>query len=124
VAPRERRAADLAEPLTLARVAQAVGSSVFHLCRAFKRATGSTLHGYRNELRLRRSLDLIADRPRDLTNVALDVGFSSHSHFTQAFGELFGLTPARFRRRLAQAGRARNPFAPRRPPRATEARAR
>jgi AraC-like DNA-binding protein len=90
-------AADLAQPLSLDAVARAVGCSVYHLCRIFRRGTGSSLHAYRNQLRLRRSLDLVAERPADLTGVALDLGYSSHSHFTHAFRQAFGAPPARFR---------------------------
>jgi AraC family transcriptional regulator len=49
-----------ADRLSLANVAHAVGSSIYHLCRLFRRSTGGTLHQYRSQWRLRRSLDLLA----------------------------------------------------------------
>jgi len=94
-------ARDLAEPLTLAGVAQAVGASMFHLSRCFRLCTGLTLHGHRTQLRLRASLDGLDARQRDLSRVALDCGFSSHSHFTAAFRRAFGSTPSRVRASLS-----------------------
>ena len=80
----------------IADVAAAVGSSEFHLCRLFRRATGSSLHGYRTALRLRRSLDWLHDGG-DILTVALEAGFSHHSHFTSSFHREFGVPPSEFR---------------------------
>ena len=80
----------------IAEVAAAVGTSEFHLCRLFRRATGSSLHGYRTDLRLRRSLEWLHDGA-DILTVALDAGFSHHSHFTAAFHRAFGVPPSEFR---------------------------
>jgi AraC-like DNA-binding protein len=82
----------------LSEIAASLGVSVFRLCRAFRRATGSTLHEFRNRLRLAASLERIGRRSVDLTDVALDLGYSSHSHFTAAFRREFGVTPSAFRR--------------------------
>lgn len=86
-----------AGPLTLRAIATAVGSSPYHLCRIFRRETGLPLHRYLNRLRLRASLEHLADREHDLTDLALSVGFSDHSHFTSAFRGEFGISPSRFR---------------------------
>lgn len=99
-------ARDFREPVTLDEVARRAGSSVFHLCRTFRRHTGSTLHGYRNQMRLRTALERVASPAGDLTDLALDLGYSSHSHFTAAFRKAFGIAPSAFRRRAtAQAVR-------------------
>jgi AraC-like DNA-binding protein len=89
-----------AEPLTLVDIATALGTSVFHLCRAFKDATGTTLHEQRTQLRLRSALDRLEDANCDLCALALDLGFSSHSHFTASFRRAFGTTPSAARRRV------------------------
>jgi AraC-like DNA-binding protein len=86
----------LDEPLPLATLARRLGRSAFHLCRVFRARTGSTLHAYRQQLRLRAALAWLEDGA-DVTRVALDAGFSSHSHFTAAFRLAFGTTPSRFR---------------------------
>lgn len=85
--------------LSLTTIASKMGISVFHLCRVFRKQTGVTLHRYRHQLRLRHSLALVADSAgADLTEVALDLGYSSHSHFSFVFRKTFEMTPARFRR--------------------------
>jgi AraC-like DNA-binding protein len=89
-----------AEPLSLLDIAAALDTSVFHLCRAFKLATGTTLHERRTQLRLRSALDRLEGADCDLCALALDLGFSSHSHFTAAFHRAFGTTPSAARRRV------------------------
>jgi AraC-like DNA-binding protein len=77
-------------------LADAVGVSPFHLCRVFRRETGYSLHRYRTELRLRWSMQPLADGV-DILSVALAAGFSHHSHFTTAFRRTFGLRPSECR---------------------------
>jgi AraC family transcriptional regulator len=86
--------------LTLARIATAVGCSVFHLCRSFRSATGLTLHEYREHVRLRVALERIGDGESDLSRLALDLGYSSHSHFTAGFRRAFGTPPSAARKVL------------------------
>jgi AraC family transcriptional regulator len=96
------------ERLTLDRIARAVEVSPFHLCRRFKAETGCTLHGWLLEVRLRRSLERVADARSDLAAVALDFGFATHSHFTTAFRRAFGTTPSAYRRQAAGVPRSRS----------------
>lgn len=86
-----------AEPWTLRQLGAAVGASPFALCRAFRALTGESLHRYRTGLRLRLALERLADPKSDLTGLAGDLGYSSHSHFSAAFRRAFGMTPAQFR---------------------------
>jgi AraC-like DNA-binding protein len=90
----------VAQRLTLASIARAIDCSVFHLCRSFRRATGLTLNGYRDEVRLRLALERLEQGERDLTRLGLDLGYSSHSHFTAAFRQSFGLPPSTARKLL------------------------
>jgi len=93
------------EELSLEQVARAVHCSPFHLARLFRRDAGLTLHQYRHRLRLREGLLRIADGERNLSALALELGFSSHSHFTDCFRESFGLAPDGYRK-LASRRRA------------------
>ncbi|MGE0041854.1 MAG: helix-turn-helix transcriptional regulator [Vicinamibacterales bacterium] len=93
-AARSVLAARFAEGLTLGDIARAVDTSVFHLARVFRRVTGTTLHAYRNQLRLRTGLGSLAEKDTDLLDLALALGYSSHSHFTEAFRRSFGATPS------------------------------
>lgn len=85
------------EPLSLAQLADELGCSRFHLCRVFRAATGETLHAYRTRCRLRMALDRLVGDYRSLTDLALELGFSSHSHFTAAFRRAYGAPPSRLR---------------------------
>lgn len=82
---------------SLGEIARAVGCSEFHLCRVFRALTGMTLHGYRHQLRLRRSLEPVCESSRDLIDIAMALGYASHSHFTAAFRRTFGVTPSALR---------------------------
>jgi AraC-like DNA-binding protein len=90
--------------LSLDDIARAIGASVFHLARAFRKRTGFSLHAYRNQLRLRAALEALRDPRADLSRLALDLGFSSHSHFTMTFRRTFGRPPSEFRRTVAGGG--------------------
>ena len=89
--------ADLARRWTLAEVAAEVGVSPVYLTQAFQAVEGVPLYRYHLRLRLARALDLLADQ-EDLTALGLDLGFSSHSHFTAAFRRAYGRAPGEFRR--------------------------
>ena len=95
-----------AEPVSLKAIGEAVGVSPFHLCRVFRAITGTTVSRYRHRLRLRATLERVANAEADLSAVALDHGYSSHSHFTAAFRREFGLTPTQFRRAAGRCSRS------------------
>jgi AraC family transcriptional regulator len=88
--------AELANPIRLTDVGRAVGASPTYLTDMFRRVEGASLHQYLTQLRLARALVELPHTP-DLTTLALDLGFSSHSHFAAAFRRRFGCTPSRFR---------------------------
>jgi AraC-like DNA-binding protein len=87
----------LFERITLDQIAQALDSSPFHLARVFQMQTGVPIHRYLSGLRLRTALDRLEQGAQDLTALALELSFSSHSHFTDAFRREFGFTPSKFR---------------------------
>ncbi len=86
----------LASRLSLADVARAVGASPAYLTSVFRRFEGVSLHKYVTQLRLARSLTELP-HTTDLTTLAVDLGFSSHSHFACAFRKAFHMTPSEFR---------------------------
>jgi len=87
------------QSLMLDALADEVACSTFHLARIFKKFTGQTIHQCLLELRLRNSLDEMLESPeRRLTDLSLDSGFATPSHFTQQFRKAFGATPDRIRR--------------------------
>jgi AraC family transcriptional regulator len=90
----------MSEPVMLNEIAHAVGSSPFSFARIFQQQTGLPIHRYLTLLRLRASLERLSDGENDMTNLALDLGFSSHSHFTDLFHREFGMPPSEIRTKL------------------------
>ncbi len=91
-------AAPLDARMTIAEVAERVGYSPFHLARLFRTVTGTTIQEHRRRLRLRAALDRLVGGERDLSALAGDLGFATHSHFSERFRAEFGMTPGDFRR--------------------------
>jgi len=90
---------DLARRWTLAEIAAEVGVSPVYLTQVFQQVEAIPLYRYQLRLRLARALDLLNDYD-DLTSLGLDLGFSSHSHFSAAFRQAYGRSPAEFRRSI------------------------
>ena len=88
----------------VARLAEVANMSPFHLCHVFRETVGTSIYDYVLHERLAHTLDAVLDCGDDLTAIALDAGFSSHSHFTARFRSFFGCTPAALRR-IATAAR-------------------
>ena len=86
---------------TLAQIAAEVGVSPVYLTQVFQQVEAMPLYRYQLRLRLARALDLLAEYD-DLTALSLDLGFSSHSHFSAAFRRAYGRTPAEFRRTITR----------------------
>ncbi|MCY1081818.1 helix-turn-helix transcriptional regulator [Archangium lansingense] len=82
------------ERLSLEVMAFACRTSPFHASRVFRAVTGETLHRHLTRVRLRAALFELPGAAGRLTELALAMGFSSHSHFTQAFREEFGCAPS------------------------------
>jgi len=94
-------ARDLARRWTLAEVAFEVGVSAVYLTQSFRSVEGVPLYRYQLRLRLARALDRLAEGG-DLSALGQELGFSSHSHFTAAFHQAYGRTPAEFRQLILQ----------------------
>ena len=87
-----------ADDWNVARLAKIANLSPFHLCHVFRRTVGASIYDYVVRERLAQALDAVLDGDDDLTAIALDAGFSSHSHFTARFRRFFGCTPTALRR--------------------------
>jgi AraC-like DNA-binding protein len=84
---------DLANPPTLEELGKLVGCSQFHLSRTFSTTTGMTIPQYTRQLRMERAAELLRSGKFNVTEAALEVGYSSLSHFSQAFHETHGCCP-------------------------------
>lgn len=93
-------ARDIAAPVSVASLARELATSPFHLCRIFRLQTGMSLHHYQLDLRLRAALERLARPHADLSEIAFELGFSSHSHFTAAMRHRLGMAPSYARKLL------------------------
>jgi AraC family transcriptional regulator len=89
-------ASDLSRRWTLADIAAEIRGSPVYLTQVFQQVEGLPLYRYHLRLRLARALDLIAGYD-DLSALAVDLGFSSHSHFSAAFRQAYGRSPTAFK---------------------------
>ena len=90
---------DLSRRWTLAEIAVEVGVSPVYLTQVFQQVEAMPLYRYHLRLRLARALDLLGHYD-NLTTLGMDLGFSSHSHFSAAFRQVYGRTPAEFQRSI------------------------
>lgn len=83
----------LVEPPSLEELGRLVGCSPFYLSRTFSAELGMTIPQYLRQLRLERAAELLRAGRHNVTEAAMEVGYSSLSHFSQAFHEQFGCCP-------------------------------
>jgi len=84
---------DLAAPPSLEELGKKIGCSHFYLSRIFSSQTGQTITQYLRQLRMERAAELLKSREYNVTETALEVGYSSLSHFSAAFQETFNCCP-------------------------------
>ncbi len=85
------------EALTLCLLSERLGYSPFYMTRKFREISGMRLRDYVRRRRLAFALKELRDGKRDILDIALDYGFSSHEAFSRAFGKLYGVSPGVYR---------------------------
>src|SRR5687768_951133 len=86
-----------AEPLDVRRVAAVAHVSEAHFIRTFRAVFGETPHRYLQRRRVERSMFLLRETDRSVTDVCLDVGFTSLGTFSRTFRDIVGETPTAYR---------------------------
>ena len=89
---------------TLGELADLASLSPGHLAHVFRDEMGISVYSFVVRSRLAGALDAVLDTDVGLTEIALDAGFASHSHFTAKFRAMFGRTPQDLRRGVRSAG--------------------
>ena len=88
---------NLREDLTLERISQALSMSPYHFAHLFKQSVGLTPHRYVIQRRMERATSLLRETELSITQIAHQVGYANHSHFSVAFRRFTGQTPRRYR---------------------------
>jgi AraC-like DNA-binding protein len=86
--------------VTLGELALLPGISPSHFGKKFQQSAGLSLQRFVNRRRLRAAMAMLEAGSTPLSQIALDLGFSSQSHFTRVFSDLTGFTPASYRRQI------------------------
>jgi AraC-like DNA-binding protein len=86
-----------AEPLDVPAVAAVAHVSEAHFIRCFRSVFGETPHRYLQRRRVERAMFLLRETDRSVTDICLDVGFSSLGTFSRTFREIVGVSPSTYR---------------------------
>jgi AraC-like DNA-binding protein len=86
-----------AEPLDVGAVAAVAYISEAHFSRTFTAVFGETPHRYLQRRRVERSMFLLRETNRSVTDISFDVGFNSLGTFSRTFREIVGETPSAYR---------------------------
>jgi AraC-like DNA-binding protein len=86
-----------AEPLNVRAVAAVAHISEAHFIRTFRAVFGETPHHYLQRRRVERSMFLLRDTDRSVTDICFDVGFTSRGTFSRTFREIMGESPSAYR---------------------------
>jgi AraC-like DNA-binding protein len=86
-----------AEPLDVRAVAAVAHLSEAHFIRSFRACFGETPHRYLQRRRVERSMFLLRETDRSVTDICFDVGFTSLGTFSRTFREIVGETPSGYR---------------------------
>lgn len=87
----------LAQPFDLARLAELTDLSEYHFSRAFKQSTGLSPSHYFIRLRMEEARRMLSESNDSIINIALNVGYTSPSHFAAVFLRHNGVTPSHYR---------------------------
>jgi AraC-like DNA-binding protein len=97
---RARDAMDRAysQPLNVRAVAGVAHISEAHFIRSFRAVFGETPHRYLQRRRVERSMFLLRETDRSVTDICFDVGFTSVGTFSRTFREIVGESPSEYRK--------------------------
>ena len=87
-----------AEPLDVRTVAAVAHVSEAHFIRSFRGVFGETPHRYLQRRRVERSMFLLRETDRSVTDICFDIGFTSLGTFSRTFREIVGETPSVYRK--------------------------
>ena len=86
-----------ADPLDVPALARIAHASEAHFIRTFRATFGETPHRYLQRRRVERAMFLLTQTDRPVTEVCLEVGFTSLGTFSRTFRDIVGVSPVEFR---------------------------
>ncbi len=84
--------------ITLMTVAEELHTNHSYISTLFNKEMGVGFSDYLNEVRLKRSQDLLSSTGLSMVEIAVRSGFESQSYFTKNFKKKYGMTPSQYRR--------------------------
>lgn len=88
----------LHEKVTPTLIGERLSKSPAYLCNHFRRATGMTISDYVNQRKVDESRYLLLTTADSVTDIAIQMGFSSSNYYSEIFSKLMGIAPAQYRR--------------------------
>lgn len=88
------------EPITLGEMADYLGLNKCYFCDLFKKETGKTYSQVLNEIRIKKSLELLANTNMTILEIALSVGYNNQNYYNMAFKKIMGTTPLKYRNHM------------------------
>lgn len=89
-----------ARKTSLQEIADRVNISRNYLANVFKQETGSTIWNYLTSVRMEKARELLLSAPFKIYQIAHEVGYEDHVHFSQVFKEYYGITPMEYKKRM------------------------
>ncbi|NLK22267.1 MAG: helix-turn-helix transcriptional regulator [Epulopiscium sp.] len=86
------------KPLNLEGMAEYLGLNKCYFCNLFKKEVGKTYSHFVNEIRIKKSKDLLVNTNLSMLEIALSVGYNNQNYYNMAFKKIVGVTPLKYRR--------------------------
>lgn len=99
----------LNEEICIAALAEKAGLSQFYYQRLFHRLVKKPVGEYIKLRRMAKAADILLDKKQRILDIALELGFATHEHFSRTFKNTYGMTPNEYRKNPQTLNRTTKP---------------